>query len=136
MTRHPRRTLHSALIGALAVTSWGAATAPASAKSSLSFAAGPRSVGQGGLVRATARASDDNATFNRVCVQQRWTAVAWRNVACSKPARHAGGAVNATLRAKARGRIQLRAVLLEGRSPQDKHPRTRSVSRPVTITVH
>ncbi|MYT29225.1 MULTISPECIES: hypothetical protein [unclassified Streptomyces] len=136
MTRHRRRTLHSALIGALAVTSWGAATAPASAKSSLSFTAGPHSVGQGGIVRAAARASDDNSTFNKVCVQQRWAVAAWHNVACSKPARHAGGAVNATLHAKARGRLQLRAVLFEGRSPQDQQPRARSVSGPVTITVH
>ncbi|GAA2690373.1 hypothetical protein [Streptomyces lunalinharesii] len=137
MTRHHRRTVHCALIGAVAVTALGATAAPASAKSSLSLTAGPRSVGKGGAVHATARASDDNSSFNKVCVQQRWSGTApWRNVACSKPARHTGGAVNATVRAKYHGHLSLRAVLLEGRSPQDKHPRTRSASRPITITVH
>ncbi|MFE3653635.1 hypothetical protein ACFXO2_38635 [Streptomyces sp. NPDC059152] len=136
MTRHHRRTLHSALIGAVAVTSLGITAAPASAKSSLSFTAGPRSVGLGGLVHASAKASDDNSSFNKVCVQQRWTAAAWHNVACSKPARRAGGTVNVGLRVKQRGHLHLRAVLFEGRSPQDKHPRARSVSHPVTVTVH
>ncbi|MEK2478929.1 hypothetical protein [Streptomyces noursei] len=136
MTPHHRRTLHCALIGAVAVTSLGVTAGPASAKSSLSFTAGPRSVGLGGLVRAAAKASDDNATFNKVCVQQRWSATAWHNVACSKPARHAGGAVNVTLRVKQRGHLQLRAALFEGRSAQDQHPKTRSTSRPITVTVH
>ncbi|AIA08227.1 hypothetical protein SAZ_40315 [Streptomyces noursei ZPM] len=137
MTRHHRRTVHSALIGAVAVTALGVTAAPASAKSSLSFTAGPRSVGLGGAVHTKVRASDDNSSFNKVCVQQRWSTTApWRNAACSKPARHTGGALNTTVRANHHGHLSLRAVLLEGRSPQDKHPRTRTTSRPLTITVH
>ncbi|MEW1655003.1 hypothetical protein [Streptomyces sp. NPDC093707] len=136
MNHHHRRTLQSALIGALAVTSLGIATTPASAKSSLAFSAGPRSVGRGGIVHATGTASDDNRSFNKVCVQRRWGAGAWNTVKCSKPVRHAGGTVNTAVRAAYRGRLQLRAVLFEGRSAHDKHPRTRSVSRTVTVKVH
>ncbi|WP_274917699.1 hypothetical protein [Streptomyces sp. WZ-12] len=136
MTRHNRRALQSALIGALAVTSLGITAVPASAKSSLTFAAGPRSVGRGGLVHATGKATDDGASYNKVCVQRRWGTGAWRTVKCSKPVRHAGGTVNAGVRAALRGHLYLRAVLFEGHSPNDKHPRTRSVSRTVTVTVH
>ncbi|KUL36805.1 hypothetical protein ADL22_23120 [Streptomyces sp. NRRL F-4489] len=135
MTCHQHRALRTALIGAVAAGSLALATAPASAKSSLTFTAGPRAVRLGGVVHATGKASDDNASFNKVCVQQRRGSAAWHNVVCSKPARHTGGTVNATVRARQRGHLQLRAVLFEGRSPNDLHPRARSVSRTFTVTV-
>ncbi|MCK7624271.1 hypothetical protein MUU72_14370 [Streptomyces sp. RS10V-4] len=134
MTCPQHRALRAALVGAIAAGSLALAAAPASAKSSLAFAAGPHTVRPGGVVRATGKATDDNASFNKVCVQQRRGAT-WHNVACSKPARHTGGTVNAAVRARQRGALPLRAVLFEGRFANDAHPRVRSVSRTVTVTV-
>ncbi|QHC23149.1 hypothetical protein [Streptomyces sp. GS7] len=136
MTTHrDHRPMRAVVLTVVGVTALGLAAAPASAKSSLSFSAGPRSVKAGGHVRAAGKASDDNSSFNRVCVQERQAGGAWHTVKCSKAVRRAGGAVNVNVPARHRGQLQLRAVLLEGRTPQDQHAKVRSVSRVVAVTV-
>ncbi|AEW93244.1 hypothetical protein SCATT_08730 [Streptantibioticus cattleyicolor NRRL 8057 = DSM 46488] len=135
MKNRKRQSLRVAVVAAIGVTAFGLATTTASAKSDMYFAAGPHTVHVGGRIHAGGRATDDNYTFNRFCIQQRAGRGGWRTTACSRGAYHGGGWLNLGIRAQHRGILQLRGVLTEGASPQDKHPRIREVSRTFAIDV-
>lgn len=109
--------------------------APAQAKADIRFAAGPHNARVGKPIHLSGSAIDDNATFNRFCIQQRYGQAGWHTIRCARGSYNGGGGLNVWLRPSHRGLMLFRAVLFEGRSPTDPHPRIHLVSRAFALAV-
>jgi hypothetical protein len=135
MFNRNRRSMRTAVIAAVGISVIGLASTSAWAKSDIYFSASPHNVRVGGLIHLTGDGDDDNATYNRFCIQQRSGHGDWRTLRCSHGAYNGGGGVNLSIRAQHRGAVQFRGALIEGSSPKDKHPNVHLVSRTFTIDV-
>ncbi|PWI41862.1 hypothetical protein [Streptomyces sp. ICBB 8177] len=135
MIHRNRRTLRLAVVAASGLCALGLAAGTASAKSGIYFSAGPHNVRLGSLIHATGHGEDDNATFNKFCVQERSGGSAWKTLRCSRGSYNGGGSVSISTRAERRGVVSLRGVLLEGSSPKDNHPKVRLTSRVFALAV-
>ena len=118
----------------LAVIGLGDAV-PAQAKADIRFAAGPHNARVGQPIHLSGSAVDDNATFNRFCIQQRYGHSGWHTIRCAHGSYNGGGGLNIWLRPRRRGLVLFRGVLTEGRSAADPHPRIHLVSRAFALTV-
>jgi hypothetical protein len=119
----------AALVG-LAVTA-----EPALAKADIYFAAGPHNAHVGRPIHLSGSASDDNASFNRFCIQQRYGHGTWHTIRCAAGGYSGGGGLNVWLRPERRGLTLFRGVLLEGRSRSDRHARIHLISRAFALAV-
>ncbi|MFD9789868.1 hypothetical protein ACFWXK_02835 [Streptomyces sp. NPDC059070] len=118
--RNRRTALRGAVAGTMATAALVLAAGGASAKSDISFDAGPRTARLGAAVHLAGHGSDDNSTYNRFCVQQRSGSGGWVNVRCSRGGYNGGGSLDLTVRPSHRGQWQYRAVLTEASSPTSK----------------
>ncbi|MDI5966267.1 hypothetical protein POF50_020115 [Streptomyces sp. SL13] len=142
MTSRDRRGQRVAVVAAGVVAALAVALgvlclgiAPAYAKSDIYFAAGPHNARLGRPVHLSGSAVDDNATFNKFCIQRRYGHGGWNTVRCAHGSYNGGGGLNVWLRPERRGLVLFRGVLLEGRSAADKHPRIHLVSRVFALAV-
>ena len=126
------RTAVVATAGACALT---LAAPPAYAKADIYFSAGPHNARLGRPIHLSGDAVDDNATFNRFCIQQRFGHGGWRTIRCAPGAYNGGGGLNVWVRPKRRGLMLFRGVLFEGASPKDRHPAEHLVSRVFAVAV-
>ncbi len=108
---------------------------PAMAKSDIYFAAGPHNVRVGRPIHLSGSASDDKATFNRFCIQQRSGHETWHTIRCAKGGYSGGGGLNLWLRPRRRGLTMFRGVLFEGGSAKDRHARIHLISRTFALAV-
>ncbi|MEV5594561.1 hypothetical protein [Streptomyces sp. NPDC052496] len=126
-----------AVTGGLGVALLALAAVPAQAKGSLDLTA-PRTATVGKAFTVTAQGNDDAAPYQRICLEDRNGAQAWRQLACGTTvAREDGGDVQATAQVKAaqRGPLQLRAVLYGMTGPSDQHPVRYRASDVATVQV-
>lgn len=135
MINRERRARRSGVVAVAGVCALGLMTFPASAKADIYFVAGPHNVRLGRPMHLTGDAMDDNATFNRFCVQRRFGHGGWVTIRCSPGAYDGGGGLNVWLRPRQRGLVLFRGVLVEGSSPRDAHPRVQLVSRAFALAV-
>ncbi|MFQ6144274.1 hypothetical protein ACLMNJ_14500 [Streptomyces seoulensis] len=134
-TRCGRTALRGTAVGTAAAAAIGLAAAGAWAKSDLSFTAGPHTVRLGSSVRLAGHGADDNATFNRFCVQQRSGKGKWATLRCSAGDYNGGGSLKFSVRPAHRGQWQLRGVLTEASSRTSRHTWIHQVSPTVTVRV-
>ncbi len=135
MTDQDRRTLRAAVVAAVSVSVLSLTTIPAYAKADIHFVASPHNVRLGRPIHLTGDALDDNATFNRFCIQQRHGHGGWRTIRCTTGAYNGGGGLNVWLRPGQRGLVLFRGVLVEGASPKDTRLRVHLVSRAFAVAV-
>ncbi|MFC5909257.1 hypothetical protein [Streptacidiphilus monticola] len=132
--RNRRRALRAAVVTAATASAFGLAAATAWAKADSSFTAGPHTVRLGATVHLAGQGDDDNSTYNRFCVQERFGAGHWVTLRCSHGGYNAGGSVDMRIRPSHRGQWQFRGVLTEASSPRDRHQTIIQATR--TVTVH
>jgi hypothetical protein len=130
---HP--ILRAAVVTAVGVCTLSMTSVPAYAKSDIYFVAAPHNVHLGRHIHLTGNAVDDNATFNRFCIQQRSGHAGWRSIKCTPGSYNGGGGLNLWLRPRHRGLVLFRGVLFEGASPKDRHPGVHLVSRAFALAV-
>jgi hypothetical protein len=131
--KHP--ILRAAIVVSAGLAALGLTALPAYAKADIYFAAGPHNVRAGKPMHLTGNAVDDNATFNRFCIQERSGHGGWHSIRCTPGAYNGGGGLNLWLRTRHRGLVLFRAVLIEGSSPKDAHPEVHLVSRAFALAV-
>lgn len=136
MTRSKRRTQRAAALVVAGVSALGLAAAPpVHARTDIHFAAGPHNARLGKPVHLSGSAVDDNATWNRFCMQKRSGHGGWHTIRCSHGAYNGGGGLNVWVRPDRRGLVLFRGVLFEGDSPRDRHPDAHLVSRVFALAV-
>ncbi|MGK5732003.1 hypothetical protein [Streptomyces sp. URMC 124] len=108
----------------LAVAAVSVDTAPAAAQGAMAISAPGRPVRAGQALRISGGGDDDAARYLRACVQERALgATAWRTAGCGRTVSPGSGAtVEASVRARRRGALQLRGVLYGLDAPGDPHP--------------
>ncbi|WP_063804176.1 hypothetical protein [Streptomyces roseifaciens] len=125
MTLDPKRLLPRAAAAALlGVAALSLAPGPAAAEGVMAITAPGRPVRAGQALRISGDGDDDRARYLRACVQERALgAAAWRTAGCGRTVSSGSGAtVEARVRARHRGALQVRGVLYGLRAPGDPHP--------------
>ncbi|MFC5143224.1 hypothetical protein [Streptomyces aureoversilis] len=125
MTLDPKRLLPRAAAAALlGVATLSLAADPAAAEGAMAITAPGRPVRAGQALRISGDGDDDRARYLRACVQERALgAAAWRTAGCGRTVSSGSGAtVEARVRARHRGALQLRGVLYGLDAPGDPHP--------------
>ncbi|MFF4218646.1 hypothetical protein [Streptomyces nondiastaticus] len=125
MTLDPKRLLPRAAAAALLATATVSLLAvPAAAEGAMEITAPGHPVRTGQALRISGDGDDDTARYLRACVQERTPgAGAWRTVNCGRTVASGDGAtVEALIRARRRGALQLRGVLYGLDAPGDPHP--------------
>ncbi|MEU1814865.1 hypothetical protein ABZ543_06685 [Streptomyces roseifaciens] len=125
MTLDPKRLLpRTAAAALLGVAALSLAPAPAAAEGAMAISAPGRPVRAGQALRISGDGDDDRARYLRACVQERTLgAAAWRTAGCGRTVSSGSGAtVEARVRTRHRGALQLRGVLYGLDAPGDRHP--------------
>lgn len=135
MINRRHRALRIAVVATVGACALGLTATPVYAKGDIYFAAGPHNAHLGKPIHLSGDAADDNATFNRFCIQQRSGHGGWHTIRCAPGAYNGGGGLNVWVRPERRGLVLFRGVLFEGASPKDRHPRTHLVSRVFALAV-
>ena len=135
MSRLVERSPRPAVVVAAALCVLALTAAPAEAKSDIYFSAGPHNTRVGRPVHLSGEAVDDNATFNRFCVQRRAGHGGWHTIRCARGGYNGGGGLNIWVRPRLRGLVLFRGVLFEGASSGDRHPRACLVSRVFALAI-
>ncbi len=136
MINRRHRALRAAVVATVGACVFGlTSAAPAYAKADIYFAAGPHNAHLGKPIHLSGEAADDNATFNRFCMQQRWGHGGWHTIRCAPGGYNGGGGLNVWVRPRQRGLTLFRGVLIEGASPVDRHSRVHLVSRVFALAV-
>ncbi|MEU5087713.1 hypothetical protein [Streptomyces sp. NPDC021356] len=126
-----------AVTGALGLASLALAAVPAHAKGDIDITA-PHKAGVGKTFTVSAHGSDDDAVYQRICLQERTAGHAWHQVACGATvARDTGKDARATVRLKSRHHrtFEFRAVMYSLTGPHDHHPKRWRTSEVVKVQV-
>jgi hypothetical protein len=135
MINRRHRVLRAAVVATVGACAVSLAAPPAYAKSDIYFSAGPHNARLGKPIHLSGDAVDDNARFNKFCIQRRSGHGGWHTIRCSPGSYNGGGGLNLWLRPEKRGLVLFRGVLVEAASPKDKHPEVQLVSRVFALAV-